>query len=109
MKNQSKKIENQESEIQEFIINQEMIKENPKMILDDNLKIRIKSNGNPKRNNKNSFENFQIYLDNPEISIGEFKELFLKSKGNIDKKLKNPISWIKFDLNKGFIEIFEKI
>jgi len=105
----SSKIQNLENQESEFIIDKSMIDESPKMILSDSLKIRIKSNGNPKRNQKNSFDNFQIYMDNPELTISEFKELFLKSEGNIQKKLKNPISWIKWDLSKGFIELFEKI
>jgi hypothetical protein len=110
MKSQSKKIElsSQMNDESEIIIDKGMIQESPKMILDESMKIRIKSNGNPKRNNKNSFENFQLYIDNPEISISEFKELFLKSEGNISKKLKNPISWIKWDLSKGFIELYKK-
>ena len=102
-------IQIQENESSEFIIDKSMIEESPKMILDESLKIRIKSSGNPKRNNKNSFDNFQIYLDNPELSISEFKELFMKSEGNIQKKLKNPISWIKWDLSKGFIELYQNL
>jgi hypothetical protein len=108
MKSQSKKIESSEIQESEIIIDKLMIEESPKMILDESMRIRIKSNGNPKRNNKNSFDNFQIYLDNQDLSISEFKELFLKSEGNIKKKLKNPISWIKWDLSKGFIELYKK-
>jgi hypothetical protein len=104
MKNQKiEKIENQENEIK--IFGKEDLEKNPKIKFNPDDKIIILSNGNPKRGNKNSFNNFQIYLENPGISIKEFEELFLKSEGNIQKKLKNPISWIKWDISKGFIGI----
>lgn len=81
--------------------------ETTKPTFNDSDRIRVKTDNmkNPKRGNKNSFQNFQLYLDNPELTIGEFKTLFMKQTGNIEKKLKNPMSWIKWDLKHNFIEI----
>jgi hypothetical protein len=81
--------------------------ETTKLTFNDSDRIRVKTEDmkNPKRGNKNSFSNFQLYLDNPELTIGEFKTLFMEQTGNIEKKLKNPMSWIKWDLKHDFIEI----
>lgn len=95
---------NQES-IQSEIFGKDELEKNPKIKFNPDDKIILFKNENPKRKNKNSFENFQIYLDNPEISIKEFEEKFLQSESNIQKKLKNPISWIKWDISKGYIGI----
>ncbi len=87
------------------IFGKDELEKNPKIKFNENDKIKILSKGNPKRNNKNSFENFELYHDG--ISIKEYSEKFLESEGNIQKKLKNPISWIKWDISKGFIGIIE--
>jgi hypothetical protein len=76
-----------------------------KLLDSDRIRVITEENKNPKRGNKNSFANFQLYLENPELTVGEFKELFMAQAGNIEKKLKNPTSWIQWDLKHKFIEI----
>jgi hypothetical protein len=81
------------------------LEKNPKIKFNGTEKIILLTDKNPKRNNKNSFSNFELYFTKPEMTINEFTELFMKSDSNIIKKLKNPISWIKWDISQGHIEI----
>ena len=80
------------------------LEQNPKFKFQPTDKIRTLTSENPKRKNKNSFENFQLYLDNPELTIQEFEQKFMELSEK-NRELKNPTSWIKWDIKQGHIEI----
>jgi hypothetical protein len=104
MKTQSKKIETQTSIETLTPFGKTELEKNPKVKFNPNDKIRVLVPENPKRKNKNSFENFQLYIDNPELTIQDFEQKFMELPGK-NQTLKNPISWIKWDIKQGHIEI----